>query len=407
MDITPIAVGVPAAAGAGALILLGWNRTMRRRLGRDLKKELARRHQLLVGAARLYPGSNINKRAEGRGQMSILAVGTFAARLLPFVLQEFVLSGTESCVGPIYLLELDQYEREMCINSLPPAFRSKVVVVHCPTYSVGMSGDSTKDVLAAEEYWRQDVLAGAQRWLARVQAESEPGLLLAIVSPGGSAAIGYAPARAYRERFPRNPIYEATLLDGKSPIRRRFSELRQLYSLDNLTRGFLLFDNRRFSRRSDTGLAILMAASVASTFISDQPLPPANLLALVFPKERPGGFATLSVWAETLPIFRIPPWEKSLPEVFCTKASLFEEKAIRGVHQAVERPDLQSLPLEPAGPGNTRLALVAAPIVPRPDFQASARRISEALEPWRSQADPDLCIQFASVGVSLGACLFS
>lgn len=190
-----------------------------------------------------------------------------------------------------------------------------------------------------------------------------------------------------------------SILDQKTPVRWRFPEIRELYSLDDLTRGFIITDNRRSSRRADTGVAHLLAACTSATFISDQPLDPANILAYVFPHESPGRFATLAVWGETLPVHYVPAWQKALPEVFYSKASLLEEKAIRGLHEVME-PLYQSLPLEPAGSGHTRLSLVVAPVIPA-DFQRSARRINEALAVANPPLDPDLCIQFASIGAEL------
>ncbi len=127
-----------------------------------------------------------------------------------------------------------------------------------------------------------------------------------------------------------------------------------------------------------------------------------NALTHIFhARKRPGRFATVSVWAETLPVFYLPAWREALPEVFYTPASLVEEKAMRGIRAVVEHPELQGLPLEPAPPGSTRLICVATPIVPRPDFQLRARRIDQALEAWRARTDPDLSIQYASIAAPM------
>src|SRR5262249_24861560 len=159
----------------------------------------------------------------------------YAARRLPSILAEFEAANTDSCVGPIYLLELDEYSLSRCLASIPLRFRSRIVTPTCPNYSVGMSGDSPNTVLADSRFWEYDVMQSAEIWLAGVEARSEPGLLVVLVSRGVSAALGWPPAKAWKARYPRKPVYCVSILDAKTPVRERFPEIRALYALDNLT----------------------------------------------------------------------------------------------------------------------------------------------------------------------------
>lgn len=396
-----VGVGIPVVGGVVTMGLFAWNREMRRRYKKDLGQELAQRKALLGGAYILRPEGELWRRSQGCGQIALLCVGTYAARQLPFILRQFERAGAGDHVGVIYLLELDEDERQMCFANLPPSFRPRVVLPSCPLASGGMLGDRVEDAEEGRELWEHDVMEGAQRWMSRLQAETRPVLLLCLLSPGGMAAVGQPVLEAFHQRYPRLPVYVTTILDHKTVVRQRFPEIRQLYCQDGLVRGNILMDNRRSSQRSDLGIAMLFAAMVGATWIGQLPLELWNGAAYVFPKEKVGGFATISVWAEMLPVYHHPAWEKALPEVFYTKAELVEEKAMRGIRAVVERPELQSIPLEPAEPGSTRLCYVIAPIVPEPDFKAGAQRIGDSLEGWRVKTDQDLLIHYASIAAPI------
>jgi hypothetical protein len=251
------------------------------------------------------------------------------------------------------------------------------------------------------ELWQRSVMDQAREWLNRMQHETKPVLLLTLLSSGAMAPMGQPVVEAFHERYPVLPIYLTTILDHKTVVRQRFPDIRRLYHQNGLVRGTIVTDNRRFSERADLGIAVLFAAMVGATWVGQLPLQLWNGAAYVFPKELAGRFGTISVWAEMLPVYHLPAWEGALPEVFHTTSDLVEEKAIRGVKAVVEHPELQSVPLEPAGPGATRLCYVTAPIVPDPDFKAIAQRVDASLAGWRARTDPDLLIQYASTAAPL------
>ncbi|GEM_PF-3687607 len=374
-----------------------WPREMRRRR----EQAQAIRAQQLAGGARLRQDDDTWRRSRGRGQIAVLAIGGYASSQLPFVLREFHRAGASDHVGIIYLLDLDEDAREQALAGIPQNFRSRIVEGRCPLIPGGGVGDPIPDVLARDHLWRHDVMEGGREWLRRIQAETEPVLLLTLLSSGGMAAMGQPVQQAFHQRYPELPIYVTTLLDQKTIVRKRFPAVRQLYTADSAVRGTVLMDDRRYSKQSDLGIAMLFAAMVGATWMGEHPLALWNGLAYVFPKEQSGGFATISVWAEMLPVYHLPEQGKDLPAVHYTKAVLLEEKAIRGIRTLIEHPELQSLPLEPAELGRTRVVCTIAPIVPSPDFQVSARRIKESLELWRVATDQDLSLQFASIGAPL------
>ena len=265
----------------------------------------------------------------------------------------------------------------------------------------GRLGDPPSDAEADQEQWAPDVNARAREWIARIQRETNPVVLIVLVSPGGMAPIGRPVLDLFHEHYPRIPIYAVTILDHKSVVRRRWPQLRVIYNHDQLIRGTILMDNRRFSERSDLGIAFLFAAMVGATWVDKLPLHLWNGLGYVFPKETPGGYATLSVWAETLPVYHLPAHGQELPERYFTRANLVEEKARRGIKTLVEHPELQAIPLEPAESGSTRICYVIAPIVPEPDFKTVASRVDESLATWHAKTDQDLLIQYASISAPL------
>lgn len=400
---TELLIGIPVVGSVLFLGLNGWNREMRRRAAREqakLNAAQAKRDEALQGMVRLISPADVPQAVAGRGQISLLVVGTYGARNLPALLNAFAQAGCASLVGNILLIELDSSERDRCIRNINPLFLSRLTVATTPNYSAGLGGDRPQDVLAASEYWSQDIKSATEKWLAGMQHDSESALLAALISPGGHASLGVQPMRMYLNRYSRNPAYGFTTYDEKTAVRERFPTVRSLY--EDVARGIILFDNRRFPRRSDLGLCLLLASSTASASIADQTLSPVNSLAYVFDRDQGTRFATLSVFAETLPVYRLPAEGRHLPEVFYTQAARLEEKLITGIRTVIEHPELQAAPIDRSTLGKTRLVLESAPVKPQPDFQRSARRVTEAVEEWRKH-DPDIGIQFASIGFPLNA----
>ena len=395
--------GLPAMATAAIFGTVGWRRSKRRRqyqYEEAVARERARREELLTGSSTLRPLADLWLRAMGTGQISILSVGTYGSRQLPFLLLTFLRAGASGHIGIIYLLELDDEERRICLDNIPPIFRDRVVDVSTHERG-GRLGAPPSDAEADQEQWAPDVNDRAREWIARIQRETNPVVLLVLVSPGGMAALGRPPLDLFHERYPRIPIYAVTILDHKTVVRQRFPQIRVIYNQDQLICGTIVLDNRRFSQRSDLGIAFLFAAMVCATWVDQLPLHLWNGLGYVFPKETPGGYATLSVWAETLPVYHLPAQGSDLPEVYFTRGNLVEEKARRGIKTLMEHPELQAIPLEPAEAGSTRICYVIAPVVPEPDFKVLANRIDESLAKWHAKTDQDLLIQYASIGAPL------
>src|SRR5206468_3608042 len=137
----------------------------------------------------------------------------------------------------------------MALGNIPAAFRSKIVTADCELVAGGGLGDPPADILESEELYGYDVGGGTRHWLARIQAETQPVLLLVLLSPGSMATIGYEALEAFAARYPRQPIYVASILDHKTLVRDRFPQIRRLYMGSGLVRGMILTDNRRSSER--------------------------------------------------------------------------------------------------------------------------------------------------------------
>lgn len=393
-------IGGPLVGGVLTLGVLGWNRAMRRRRKADFDAEVAKRTQLLPGSLELRVAWEIWKRAEGCGQIPILADGSYAADQLPAILRGFERAGAASHVGPILLLELDEDRRNMCLDNIPPIFRDRVIPVSSEHFSVGLSSATREEAEANSELWEEDVIGRARIWLSLIDASYKPGLLLFLLSAGGMAWLGKPAVKAFHDRYQHLPIYAVSILAADAGLRERTPEIRAFYSEDDLIRGYIWSDNRRDSSLTDLGLAYLFAGMVSAPWVSQQPIDLWNSLPHIFPKRAPGQVATASVWTEMLPMEHLDAWEDNLPEVYYANAAKFEEKAMRGIRAVIEDPTRQSLPLEVAGPGKRRVLCVIAPINPI-DLQAIGTRINRRLESWLAKTDPQLSIQYASIGAPL------
>ncbi len=400
-SVDPFLAGGPLALAGTLLGFVGWPREMGRRKKRDREREVARRRELLANAALLRTLDDQWRRASGRGQLPLLSCGTYGSRQLPYILEAFRRADAVDHVGPILLLELDNDEREICLRQMPEEFRDRVVTIGSVHHPGGYLGDPPELVWADRDRWWIDVEAGAKRWLARIQAETDPVSLPGLISPGGSAVLAQPVLELLHQRYPDLPVYLTSVLDHKTVVRRRFPQIRQLYGLNGYVRGTVLGDNRRDHQAFDVALATLYAAMVGATWIDQQPLQLWNAFAYLFPREHPGGYATLSAWGETLPVRHLPAWEDELPESYYTRAGQVEEKLLRGIKAVVENAHLQSMPLDAAGPGNTRICYVITPMVPDPDLRRISERVDASLASWRAARDPDLLIHYASIATPL------
>lgn len=392
----PLVLG-PIVLGVLVLLIFGWRYEMKRR--RQKKLDAARKKQeetLGERGIRIRPLGDFRRRSKGRGQIAMLIDGSYGLGVLPYILQAFEQIGAAGHVGLILVLELDADHREMALAEIPAVFQDRLVFAHCPYFSVGMSGDRIDEVWGYRELWRSSVEESVKTWLHRVQRETEPGLLFTLLSPGGSAALARPAIEAFHERYPLLPVYAATILDDKTVVRERFPQMRQFYG--ELVRGWIISDNRRHVRQTDLGLSVLFAGMVGATWIGQRPLDIWNGAAYLYPKEQTR-VATLSVWGEMLPVYHVPGFEQELPPLWYTNGATFEEKAMRGIKAVAQHPELQSLPLEPAPKGVTRITCVIAPLVP-PDLERCAAHVDESLAEWREH-DLDLSIQYASTSVPL------
>lgn len=333
-----------------------------------------------------------HEQAAGTGEVALLCVGSYGANILVQLLQTHVRSGTENVVGAILLIEPDERVRKDCLRVVPKVFRNRIIVAELPNFPVGMSGASIGEVQAMREAWARHAVAAAGLWVETLKAYSENGVLVAIISPGGSAALAADAIELYRATWPWKKVYAATILDEKTAARMHAGEFLELY--EPLVHGLIINDNRRMSRAADAALCLVLASTPAARMASDRPADLANVLAKVFDTQR---FATVSTWASTLPV----SWRGNLMRrTAVTNRVLVEEAAKSGVHAVVEDPHLQSLPLRVAAAGQTRLALAVMPV-----FAAHLRRCAQAvrddIEPWRAYTDPDLIVEFASVAANV------
>lgn len=405
MQIDPVVTGLPIVGGLVMLSLFGWKRENSRRFRRARAKEEERRKKVLEGSTPLRPKDDTRRRGNGYGQISIAAYGSYAAGILPATLMEFERAGAEQFVGPILLCELARDIREMCLEDMPPIFRDRVIQVRAPMLPGGLGGETIEEVQLQEKFWLPDVRRGAQAWLEaidqlRAVTDVNPMLNLSIMSPGGHAALGYPVTKEYHKHFPAVPVYASTILDHKTIVRSKYPDLRALYNPERLIRGYITCDNRLDQPRNDFGMAQLFSAMTAGSWLTRKHLGVLNGLNYVFPGDDPGRTGTISVWAETIPVFYLTPWEKVLPGIFYTRGGVVQEKMIRGIESVLGDVSLQGLPLERAGEGATRVLCVIGPIEPK-SYRADIVEVEERIGHALKEQDVDCTLQYASVGQPL------
>ncbi len=331
----------------------------------------------------------------GRGQLAMMSVGSYGAGVLPQILNAANAAGTSAIIGPILLLEPDQHVLDQCLQAIPPIFRSRLVIAQLQNYPSGLYSASVDEVERQRESWERPVREATALWATRVKGESENGLLLTLISPGGSTALGVDAIEVYRNEWPWKKVYGATAIDHRTPVRVRFGEILNTY--EPLLDGCIVCDNRRNHRAADRGLGLLVAATPAARLVEHRPVELWNAWPNICATTK---FAMISTWATALPV----TWERSLfAGVPITRRHFVEEGAKSGIHAVVDDPLLQSVPLpaKPA-PSHSRLVLVASPLVAG-QLAGCARAVHEDIEPWRSATDPNLIVQFCSAATRLSA----
>jgi hypothetical protein len=397
----PLVLGFGAAAvTTGGVVMKSWKWTMNGRREKSIEKELARRAPQLEHSYQLRPRSDQWKVEHGSGEIAYVELGTAAARQCPATLGYYEAIGVSNDVGGILLAELAKAERDDCLRDIPDAFRDRVTQVVCNNLPGGLHGATVEEAEQMRDMCYHDVLIATEKWLRYLDSHTTHELLIVRASPGGHMALLPTIIATYRTRYRHKPIYLMTILDHKDVVRERFPAMRALFAQQ--VNGTIVLDNLHDHQRNDVGAQILFPAMSAGSLLGSLPTQIGNALSLVFARSRKVRYATLSVWAETLPVKHIPA-TSDLEEVYYTKSNLVEERITKGIKILIEQQELQSVPLDPAALGHTRLIYVVAPIIPDPDFTRLTARIDSNLKQWRNNTDRNLLIHYVSTGANLSS----
>src|SRR5690349_12334069 len=125
MSLEMLILLTPMALAALLLLWFGWNREMKRRLAKAVSAERARRETELQRSVSLRDLRQVWHRAPGSGQISIAAIGSYAANVLPRMLEQLERAGAEDHVGAILLCEFDDVQRKACLRDMPVVFRGR------------------------------------------------------------------------------------------------------------------------------------------------------------------------------------------------------------------------------------------------------------------------------------------
>lgn len=387
------------------LAFFGWNRENSRRFKRELEAERARRERELHGSVVLRPVDDQRSRSRGYFQLPLAVFGSKGADTLPATLKAFERAGAQDYVGPILLCELARDIREQCLDDMPSCFRDRVVQVEAEMLIGGTGGDSIEDVQADHKFWYRELRLYTQKWLDtidryRALTRVGPSMLYAELSSAGHAALAYYPIRAFRQHFPRAPVVAGAVFDARTGIRKRYPEMYALFADEGLVRGYVTTDNRLDQARNDFGMSHLLPAMTVGSWLTTEHVGALNGFGGVFPREDPGRTATISVFAESIPVFHFEPWNGKLPGIYYTTPGVVQEKIIRGIESLIADDSLMGLPFERSPKGSARVLNVIAPIAPQ-DFQQDIVAIQDRVGGWLKEIDVDMTVQFISMGQPL------
>ena len=396
MQIDPVITGIPISGGIAMLSFFGWNRQTRR----AMESELGRRDKALKGNIRLRPVDALLGRSRGYGQLPLAIFGSKGASTVPAMLMNYERMGAESYVGPILLAELARDLREMCIAAIPEIFHDRIIEVEAEMLSAGLGGMTIAEAQAIEKFWFREIRIGTEQWIEaidrnRAVTRVSPIALPVELSTAGHAALAYFPIKAFKKHFPLAPIYATTIFDTYTGVRKRYPDMCALFDPEQLIRGYMGSDNQLNQARNDFGGAYLWPATTLGSWLTTEHAGSLNGFGRIFPSDDPGGTATISVWAETVPAFFLEPWAGKLPGVFYTSPGVVQEKIIRGIETIVADDSLMGLPFRKSAKGNARVLNVIAPVVPE-DFRDDIIAIQDRVGPWLKELDVDMTIQFVS-----------
>jgi hypothetical protein len=267
--------------------------------------------------------------------------------------------------------------------------------------SAGAGGETIEEVQADEKLWFPEVRSATNQWLNaidryRALTRVGPPMLYAELSSAGSAAFAYYPIHTFCQHYPRSPVIAGAIFDARTGIRRRYPEMYKLFDAEKLIRGYGATDNRLNQARNDFGMIHLFPAMVVGSWLTTEHVGALNGFSGIFPRDDPGRTATVSVFAETIPVFHFDPWKGRLPDVYYTSPGVVQEKIIRGIETLIADDSLMGLPFERSAKGNARVLNVIAPIAPD-DFRDDIVAIQDRVGAWLKETDVDMSVQFISM----------
>jgi hypothetical protein len=380
-----------------------------------LEKDLTERIELLRDTYTIRPDSQRTRwrLPGGKGENAYALAGSPSLNLSRDLLWQSMRIGCDGNAGGILAADLQRERRNAVLPDLPQEMKNKIIEVDCPNLPGGFHGASVEEAEAMEHLWGGDLRRAVRRWLHHIELnDRQHELLLLYLSPGSHQVLAPTIMYMYKERYPAKPIYVITMLDSKDIVRQRFPALRQRIMQDGLCRGMIITDNRRNPEVNDHGITLLPSALSAGGWLGQFPLQMANTLGLIFAPETSVRYATISVWAESLAVKHLPASEvldmartdeerALLEERYYTWSNLVEEKISRGIKTLQANPEYQSIPLPSAPLGHLRSAVAVAPVRPDPDYTTLAGRIDDNMKVWKENTDPNLKINYASIGVPL------
>lgn len=376
----------------GLLSWLGYNDTMEKRGQKaEAIKQLTEEMLHLYKLRQHRPDDGTKKRS---GSVAFVSIGSYATHEFPGMIDYHMRVGNDETIAASFLANLARSERRACLKRIDERFHNRITQLDCPNLPDGLQGKTAEEAKRIRRLWLNDVILWTRKWLDDLELNDDHAVLVIVLSPGGHAALLEVIIALYKERFPDKSIYLVTLLDEKDVVRQRLPALRREFH--QLVDGTFITDNRRFANRSDLAVKLLFAAMSAGGDLGTSPNPIGNALHYLFAPERKVRYATLAIWADTLPVKHFEAVGKE-PEGYYTKLSRLEDKVTRGIQDMYNNRDLQAVPLPAASSGHTRLMYVLVPLDQKV-MPAFATRVNTNLTEWREKTDRNLLIHYVSLG---------
>jgi len=302
---------LPLLAAVGALLFFGWRREMNKRAASRLDRTLetaARAALPPPGAVELNLATRVTQIVDTSGRIMLVLVGTFGENVGDNLLWLLWRSGLWASIGTILVIESDIHRLTLFLQSLPEAFRQRVVTVEVPGFAGGLGNRSRGEVLSFIDRWGPAAIRGGHEVCElhqRLHRGEEAALGIVLIGMGATATVGTSAVEAICSVFRTIQFFGCAALPSIDRLRLQVIAILADYERVGVL-GTIVEDNAADSVRNDVGLVHGIGGIIAASGLSDTPFEANNAFRQMF-EESPGALVRFSTYAIALPGYRLEP----------------------------------------------------------------------------------------------------